>query len=925
MIVEKKRRLFVCYVLISLFILISPVGIYAQDQDSEDISFIKARQLLKKLSPEEKIGQLFLISFDGSSITENSQVYKLISDYHIGGVVLKRENNNFIGPENIIENTKNLTYSLQEISFSDVVPINLTEFEINEEEENQYIPLFITISQEGDLYPYDEIISGITSLPNQMAIGATFEPNAALTVGQILGEELNAMAINMVFGPSLDVLDINFNQTGKELGTRTFGGDPYWVGEMGKAYVKGLHEGGRGKVAVIVKHFPGRGSSDRMPDEEVATVRKSLEQLRLIELAPFFEVTDINILDQEMITDGLLTSHIRYQGLQGNIRATTKPISMDASALNLLMNLEEFFSWREKGGILISDNLGSSAVRKFYDPKGQYFDARQVILNAFLAGNDLLYVDKFISSGDPDSFSSITKTINLFTQKYKEDQTFAEKVDVSVERILALKYRIYPVFSLNEIKLNRYQIDDNSEKKAKIIEIAQKSLSQLEPMTSSLSSLIEPPTTSDQILFFVDTLEGKQCNDCEIQPIFNVNVLQKALLSLYGPDGTNQVLPSRVLSYSYADLIACLDEPFNHLDIEKNISNADWIIAGQLDLNQLRLNSEALKRLISERPDLIRNRKLVVFAFNSPYYFDATDIASFSGYYAAYSKIPEFVSVAMRVLMQEINPTGNSPVSVPGINYDLSSFMSPDSKQIIRLQIDQEKLANLMPDMDIENPIFHIGDTLPIITGLIIDHNGNHVPDGTIVRFSLNRFGDTQSIQQIETITTDGVARLSIPIQNYGRLELTAASEPALDSDILILDIASEEGGFVSAITPTALPTLSENLINKNSPVENEVVNEGTEKYFIMPIFEWFIISMVIWGIGYISQLVIRGLFSTIITTRVMITSIICGYFLYTWMLLELPGSFFRGNINDLFLLIALTILSMALGGLIVSRFLRKK
>ena len=64
----------------------------------------------------------------------------------------------------------------------------------------------------------------------------------------------------------------------------------------------------------------------------MATVRKSLEELKQVELAPFFAVTG-DATSPESTTDGLLLSHIRYQGFQGNIRATTKPVSFDAQAL----------------------------------------------------------------------------------------------------------------------------------------------------------------------------------------------------------------------------------------------------------------------------------------------------------------------------------------------------------------------------------------------------------------------------------------------------------------------------------------------------------------------------------------------------------------------------------------------------------------
>jgi len=106
-----------------------------------------------------------------------------------------------------------------------------------------YTPLLIGITQEGDSIPNDSILNGMTLLPNQMAIGATWNPAYAELAGKILGSELSALGVNLLFGPSLDVLDQVTPNSATELGTRTFGGDPYWVGEMGQAYIKGIHEG----------------------------------------------------------------------------------------------------------------------------------------------------------------------------------------------------------------------------------------------------------------------------------------------------------------------------------------------------------------------------------------------------------------------------------------------------------------------------------------------------------------------------------------------------------------------------------------------------------------------------------------------------------------------------------------------------------
>ncbi len=198
---------------------------------------------------------------------------------------------------------------------------------------------------------------------------------------------------------------------------------------------------------MIAKHFPGMGSADRLPAEEVATVRKSLEQLQNFDLVPFFSVTDNSALS-ESTTDGLLVSHIRYQGFQGNIRATTRPISLDLQAFSQLMSLPALTNWRESGGVMVCDDLGTQAVRRFYDltNPNQPFDGRRVALNAFLAGNDLLNLGNIISGDDPDSYTSTLDILAFFNQRYLEDPAFAQRVDESALRILKLKIPSLPGF-----------------------------------------------------------------------------------------------------------------------------------------------------------------------------------------------------------------------------------------------------------------------------------------------------------------------------------------------------------------------------------------------------------------------------------------------------------------------------------------------
>ena len=162
---------------------------YGQSQDNWEIARIKANQFLPRLSPEERVGQLFLLTFDGNDFDENSPVYDLIANYHIGGVVLKRVNDNF-AENNLVDHSYGLIKGLQEVEWQSKNEVFLSN---GESSFNDYVPLFIGISQSGDSYPTDQIITELTSLPSQMAIGATWDEGLAREVGVVLGEELSAL------------------------------------------------------------------------------------------------------------------------------------------------------------------------------------------------------------------------------------------------------------------------------------------------------------------------------------------------------------------------------------------------------------------------------------------------------------------------------------------------------------------------------------------------------------------------------------------------------------------------------------------------------------------------------------------------------------------------------------------------------------
>lgn len=765
----------------------------------------RAREIIEQMTPEQKIGQLFLVSFKGTDARRDSQIYNLIVNYHVGGVVLRADNDNFEVAGNTVPKAAELIRTLQnhvwESAQATVAPAGGNAA-------GPYIPLFIGISQEGDLYPNDQILNGMTSLPSLMAIGATWKPQLAEAVGTVMGRELRAIGFNLYFGPSLDVLEV-VSSMGNNLGTRTFGGDPFWVGEMGKAYVRGLHLGSRDQMAVIAKHFPGRGASDRLPEEEVATVRKSLDTLKQVELAPFFATMTADPESKALI-DGVLVSHIRYQGLQENIREITPPVSLDGEAMRQVLTLDPIASWYQNGGIVISDNLGSNAVRRFYDPSGLTFDGRTVARNAFLAGNDLLYLNNFIEPGDTDAFTSMVRVIGAFSQKYREDSAFAERVDQSVERILTLKLKLYDEFRIDRVVPAASQLIEVGRSQSIVLEVARQSATLLSPSPAELNlSIPRPPESRDQIVFFTDVINARQCTTCPEQAILSVETFKNAVLRLYGPAAGGSIIQGYLSSYTFLDLNSFLNSPEGLAAIGVNLAEAEWVVFILTDEAPNRPESRALKRLLSEKPELLRNKRVIVFALGAPYYLDATDIAKLTAYYGLFSKVPAYIDTAARLLFQEQTANGASPVSIPGVGYDIIRATSPDPSQIIPLFLDYPEPppgdGTATPEPT-ATPEFRIGDMVPFRTGVIVDRNRNPVPDGTVVRFIITVLGESGTTQQIETVTQGGVARAVYRIAALSNIEVRVVSEPAVTSQIININAASGQTN-ISTLVPTPEPT----------------------------------------------------------------------------------------------------------------------
>ncbi len=779
----------------------------------------QASTLLEQMTPEERIGQLFLVTFRGRAPKPDDPIFTLIRDHHISGVILQARSDNFADEPDTIPTAYELTSALQTAEFDGSREPVIVDPASGAVHVPVYVPLIIGVRQDGDGPPFSEIASGLTTLPSVMALGATWNPDFARQVGEVSARELTALGFNLILGPSLDVVEDPRLGGPAELGVRSFGGDPFWVSALGKAYVEGLHLGSDGRLAVVAKHFPGYGGSDRPLEEEVATVRKSLDELKRIELAPFFAVTSGVPGSDPSVTDAVLTSHIKYAGFQGNIRAQTRPISLDPQAFAQVMALEPLSTWRAGGGVTISDSLGSRAVRRFYDPREESFKGHLVARDALLAGNDLLFLSEFRSTDDPDEMTTILGTLAFFAQKYREDSVFAQRVDEAVLRILQMKLRLYGgSFEFASVISPESGLEVAGTGREVTLEVARSAATLLSPSREEIEDRLGgPPQLGQRIVFFTDSRMTQQCSTCQSTPDIAVDALEQTILSLYGPRGAGQVGGWNLTSYRTADLAGYLGEsPVGSLgvplapadEVGEAVQSADWLVFLVRSSSSSVYGSNALKLLLDRRPDLAQSKRMVVFGLDAPYDLDATDISKIDVYYELYAKTAPFTDVAARLLFQEIAATGASPVSVPGIGYDIIQATGPDPDQIIPLTVRAAGVIETPEATPVNGPEegFVVGDVALVETGAMVDTNGHLVPDGTPVEFVLTYQGETLPVV-LSAETVEGVAQTSVTLDGLGVLSISCHSDPARVSQVVQLNVQEGVPAFPTVIAPTLEPT----------------------------------------------------------------------------------------------------------------------
>jgi beta-N-acetylhexosaminidase len=283
----------------------------------------------------EKIGQLFMVGFEGTEVTSELEAW--MATYGWGGMIIFGRN--VESPAQLLS----LTQSLQAAART-----------------RYHSPLLIAVDQEGGRVA--RLKAPFTMFPSAAQVGQTGSEQLAFGVGQAIATELRAVGINMDMAPVLDVLT---NPANTVIGDRAFGTDPQRVARQAMAFIRGMHAAG---VLAVGKHFPGHGDTQLDSHVALPVSERTVAQVNACELLPFREAIGAGL-------EAIMTAHVICKAWDAH-----QPATLSSSILTGILRAEMGFS-----GVIISDDLGMAAV-------SETVPWEEVPLRALRAGVDLLLI-----------------------------------------------------------------------------------------------------------------------------------------------------------------------------------------------------------------------------------------------------------------------------------------------------------------------------------------------------------------------------------------------------------------------------------------------------------------------------------------------------------------------------------------------------
>jgi len=570
-----------------------------------------AEKALRHMSPEEKVGQLFMIWVKVQFMNEADpgwiQLRDNVQKYHIGslGVTV---------PADGAVLFKSQPYVAAEL--------------LNRLQKTSKLPLIFAADFERGV---SMRLNGATVFPHAMAFGATGKPENAEEFGRITALEARAIGVQWNFFPDADV---NSNPVNPIINTRSFGEDPQQVGDYVAAYIKGAHENA---MLVTAKHFPGHGDTAADSHLGIAQVTGDLARLNAVELPPFKRAIGAGV-------DAVMVAHVTVPALnkEPNRVATTSPAIVDG-----LLKEEMGFK-----GIVVTDALDMAGLTRLYAK-----NVGQAAVEAFEAGNDLLIIP-----------ADLDKSYRAVLDKVRTGEISRARLDDSVRKILELKASLgLHKGRMVDLSLVASEVG-KPENMAEGQRIAEEAITlvrengQVLPLKASQSSgTTEVPLPYQSltetrnrlvVVIFSDDLRGESGRTLERQILGRVPdahviyVDPRSAEGMKGPVAEAVDAAEHVVAALY--VIPTAGKAIRSAGGLKNSVAVDYATGGLLNT--------ILDRAAS---------RTVVVAMGNPYV--AADFPAVQNYVCAFSNATVSETAAVKALFGEIPIRGHLPVTIPGI------------------------------------------------------------------------------------------------------------------------------------------------------------------------------------------------------------------------------------------------------------------
>src|SRR5260221_2922875 len=338
---------------------------------------------LRKMSVDEKIGQLLFTTYHGSLTATDTPAYAQImhdvTDLHVGGFI-------------------NITHgSPLGIVKSQAYPTAILN---NQLQAKSKLPLLIGADFErGTAMRLDEG----TSFPTAMALAAGGNLKDAYTMGKITAREGRAVGVPWIYAPDADV---NNNPGNPIINTRSFGEDPQRVAKFVTEFVRGVQENGGLATA---KHFPGHGDTAADSHIDLPVIHADRARLDDLELVPFRAAIAMQV-------DSIMTGHLNVPALEPD---PNTPATLSHNILTGVLRKQLGFE-----GLVVTDAMDMGGITVRYAPG-------EAAVREVVAGADCVLMPPV-----PDAaFEALQAAV-------KSGRIPKERLHASVRRILQAKARL---------------------------------------------------------------------------------------------------------------------------------------------------------------------------------------------------------------------------------------------------------------------------------------------------------------------------------------------------------------------------------------------------------------------------------------------------------------------------------------------------